>query len=210
LNVTARDWEIATMQAVAAAKAAGQLPGAGQWIADQIRRSKINWREVLRDFVNAASRSEVSWVPPNRRYVYQGLYLPGPTGRRMGEMVLLVDTSGSIWGPLLDAFGDELNGILEDMQPEKVHVLYWDAEFQGHAEYEVDDLPVKIEPAGGGGTEFDGVWAWIAQQGIDPACVVALTDLYCSFGEDPGYPVLWCSVAGSVAPFGDIVKLQLP
>ena len=38
-----------------------------------------------------------SWNRPNRRFVGQGLYLPGyDYTPRMGEIVLAVDTSGSL------------------------------------------------------------------------------------------------------------------
>jgi predicted metal-dependent peptidase len=204
----AREWEIATMQAVAAAKAAGQLPGAGQWLVKQITQPRINWREALRDFVTASARSEMSWVPPNRRYIHQGLYLPGPSGKEMGEMVVLLDTSGSCAGPLQDTFAAEFNGIVEDMRPERIHLIYWDTQLQGHREFEPDDK-IVIEPQGFGGTDFSGIWQYIADQGIEPACLVGLTDLYASFGNAPDYPVLWCSTDGTHAPFGQVVKLQL-
>lgn len=204
----AREWEIATMQAVAAAKAAGQLPGAGEWLVEQIRKPKVNWREILREFVTEAARSEMSWVPPNRRYIHQGLYLPGPSGKQMGEMVVLIDASGSCSGPLQDAFATEFTGIVEDLRPSRVHLIYWDTVLQGHREFDPDDELV-FEPHGFGGSVFDEVWQYIADQGIAPACLVGLTDLYVRFGSAPDYPVLWCSTGGTSAPFGMVVRLQL-
>ncbi len=50
----------------------------------------------------------------------------------------------------------------------------------------------------------------LAEQGIDPACVVCFTDLDCrDFGQTPGYPVLWCLTLKTAAPFGEVVKLTL-
>jgi predicted metal-dependent peptidase len=206
----AQDWDIATMQAVAAAKAAGDIPGAAQWIVDKGREPRVDWREVLRDFVQVRVRSEATWSRPNRRYIHQGTYLPSRDSRELGELVVITDASGSCWGPLQDAFAAELNAIVEDLRPRLTHVVYWDTRCQGHEEVEADDLPLTLEARGGGGTVFRGIWPWIEEQGIDPACVVVLTDLdLYSFGDEPAYPVLWCSTYKTLAPFGEVVQLTL-
>lgn len=205
-----REWEIATMQAAAAARAAGTLPGSAQYTVDEIKRPKIDWRDVLREFVTVRAQSEKSWIPPNKRYIAQGLYLPGSSGLRMGELVVVVDSSGSTFGPMLTAFNDELNGIVEDIEPAKTHVLCWDTREQGFETYERDDLPIKISPRGAGGTDFSGIWPYLEERGIDPTCLVCLTDLDLRrFGDEPDYPVLWCSTSKTTAPFGDVVRLTL-
>jgi len=210
LSEQAREWEIATMQAAAAAKGAGQLPGAGDWLTRQITRPKISWEEVLREFVTQRATTEYSWARPNRRFIHQGLYLPSRESKRLGEIVVVVDSSGSTWGPMLDAFAAEFNGIVEDMRPERTHVVYWDTRLQGHETFEAEDGPITMAAKGGGGTVFAGVWPWLDQAGLDPECVVFFTDLVCSrFGTEPAYPVLWCSTLKTAAPFGEVVKLTL-
>jgi predicted metal-dependent peptidase len=209
-EAAARAWDIATMQAVAAAKGAGDLPGAGAWLVDQAQAAKADWRDILRDFIQVRSRSHATWNRPNRRHLHRGMYLPSRDSKRIGELVVITDASGSTWGPLQDQFAAELNAIVADTRPRMTHVVYWDTQCQGHEEIEPDDLPLTLEAKGGGGTIFTGIWEWIDDQGIDPACVVVLTDLDCRhFGDDHGYPILWATTEKTYAPFGEVVELRL-
>jgi len=51
---------------------------------------------------------------------------------------------------------------------------------------------VRLEPKGGGGTDFRPAFEWVAENDFAPACLIHLTDLCCdSFPETPEYPVLW-------------------
>lgn len=210
LSGQAREWEIATMQAAAAAKGAGALPAAGIWLTEQITAPKVSWQEILREFISERSRSEYSWLPPNRRYIHQGLYLPSRESRELGEIVVAIDTSGSINNEVLDAFAAELNGIIEDVRPKRIHVVYCDTKIHRSETFEPDDAPITMESPGRGGTAFAPVWTWIEEQGLDPACTIYCTDLDSrAFGAEPPYPVLWCTTWKTEAPFGEIVKLTL-
>jgi predicted metal-dependent peptidase len=210
LSAQARDWEIATMQVAAAAKGAGQMPGAGVWLVEQITSPKVSWRDILREFITERSRTEYSWLPPNRRYVHQGLYLPSRDSRELGDIVVAVDTSGSVSDEILEAFAAEVNGIVEDARPSRLHVAYCDTKVHRSEVYEPDDTPIKMEVDGRGGTSFHPVWEWIEENGLDPACAVYLTDLDSPrFGSEPPYPVLWVSTLKTYAPFGEVVRLTL-
>lgn len=207
---SAQQWEIATMQAVAAAKAAGELPGFAQWMVEQVKESRVDWREVLRDFVQVRVRSEATWSRPNRRHLHTGTYLPSRDTKEIGELVVISDASGSCWGPLQEQFAAEFNSIAEDLRPRLTHLVYWDTKCQGHEEVEADDLPLTFEARGGGGTVYSGIWDWIEEQGIEPVGVVVLTDLEVfGFGTEPAYPVLWCTTLRTYAPFGEVVELTL-
>lgn len=206
----AQAWEVAAMQAVAAAKGAGNLPGYGKWLIEEARAPKVDWRDVLREFVQVRVRSDATWNRPNRRYIHQGTYLPSRDTRAMGEMVVVTDVSGSCWGPMQEAFAAELNAVIEDVRPRLTHLVYWDTQCQGHEEFEPDDLPLNLEARGGGGTVYTGIWKWIEDHDIDPTCVVVLTDLEVfGFGAEPDYPVLWCSTLRTTAPWGEVVELTL-
>lgn len=210
LSAQAREWEIATVQAAAAAKGAGQMPGAGVWLVEQITAPKVSWRDILREFITERTRTEYSWLPPNRRYVHQGLYLPSRDSRKLGEIVVAVDTSGSVSDEVLKAFAAEVNGIVEDAQPSRIHVVYCDTKVHRAESYEPDDTPIRMEVEGRGGTAFAPVWDWIEENGVEPACAVYLTDLDSPrFGSEPPYPVLWLSTWKTAAPFGEVIKLTL-
>jgi predicted metal-dependent peptidase len=73
----------------------------------------VDWRDVLREFLSRHARNDYSWLPPSRRYIHRELYLPGLRSEELGEVVLAVDTSGSIGQRELARFAAEAEGILD-------------------------------------------------------------------------------------------------
>ena len=58
----------------------------------------------------------------------QGLYLPSRTSEGAGEIAVAIDTSGSIGQKELDEFASEVQGIIKDVRPSKLYVIYCDAQ----------------------------------------------------------------------------------
>jgi predicted metal-dependent peptidase len=203
------EWSIAAEQALRSAKACGHEPGGVERPLSESRESKQDWRAILRDFIAAAAPSDYRWTPPNRRYVASGLYLPSVERRGLGEIVIVVDTSGSIGNHELEQFAAEVSAIFEEAQPDAIHVVYCDAAVQSVQEFRASEL-VKLEPKGGGGTDFRPAFQWVAEKETAPACLIYLTDLCCdSFPETPDYPVLWVTESRRTGPFGDTIRLSL-
>jgi predicted metal-dependent peptidase len=73
------------------------------------------------------------------------------------------------------------------------------------------DLPLKLVPVGGGGTDFRPAFDWVADRDLRPACLVYLTDLACNrFPDPPDYPVLWACMGEEeiTPPFGEVVSVR--
>lgn len=207
----ADDWQMATLQAAQAAKAAGSLPGIAEAMLAAIKHPTVDWKEALRRFMLARVPSDSSMLPPNRRFISRGLYLPSLRAEKLGDIVLAIDTSASIGQAILDQFAGECTAICEELRPSMIHVVYCDARVQKTEQLTPADLPFEFHPVGRGGTRFSPVFDWVEAEGIDPACLVYLTDLECSdFGSDPGYPVLWASIHNGSAPFGEIIRVEAP
>ena len=171
------------------------------------RQSQQDWRAILRDFVAATAPSDYRWTPPNRRYIASGLYLPSVERRGLGEIVIAVDTSGSIGKRELEQFAGEISAISEEAKPEAIHVVYCDAEVQFAQQFGPSE-PVVLEPKGGGGTDFCPAFEWVAKNEIAAVCLIYLTDLCCdSYPEVPEYPVLWVTDSRSTAPFGETIRI---
>jgi predicted metal-dependent peptidase len=203
------EWNIAAEQAFRSAKTCGDEPGGVERPLAEGRQSKQDWRAILRDFIAAAAPSDYRWTPPNRRYIASGLYLPSVERRGLGEIVIAVDTSGSIGKRELEQFAAEISSVSEEVQPEAIQVVYCDAAVQAVQEFRASE-PVRLEPKGGGGTDFRPAFDWVAEKDITPACLIYLTDLCCdSFPEIPDYPVLWVTESRRTAPFGDTIRLSL-
>lgn len=90
------DWKIATVQAAAAAKAMGKLPGKLARFVDELTSPKVDWRAILQRFITETSKNDYSWTRPNKRFLAQGFVLPTLHSETMGEIVVAIDTSGSI------------------------------------------------------------------------------------------------------------------
>jgi predicted metal-dependent peptidase len=203
------EWGIAAEQAQRSAKAWGHEPAGIERPLSESRQSQQDWRAILRDFVAATTPSDYRWTPPNRRYIASGLYLPSVERQGMGEIVIAVDTSGSIGKLELAQFAGEISAISEEAQPEAIHVVYCDAAVQSAQEFRASE-PVQLEPKGGGGTDFRPVFEWVTENDPTPACLIYLTDLCCdSYPEAPEYPVLWVTDSRRKAPFGETVRIGL-
>lgn len=200
-----RDIEQAIRQGVMAAqKIAGSGAGGADRELMELLEPKINWREVLREFVKSicSSRDRSSWRRVNRRFIGAGTYLPTLVGEKIGHIVIAIDTSGSIGGPELAEFLTEVRGIAEEVSPEKVDLIYWDSEVAGHEEYEssmVGTIVQSTKPRGGGGTSPSCVSTYLNDKSIKPECIVVLTDGYVGndWGNDWPAPIMWCITGGN-------------
>jgi predicted metal-dependent peptidase len=201
---------VAVSQAERVAKLRGDLPDGIARLVKEVLEPKVDWREVLRAFISQFARNDYSWAHPNRRFIHHGLYLPGLRSEELGDAVLAIDTSGSVGRDNLNRFAGEAEGILQAYEC-TLTILYHDASIQHVQTWRSTDGPLVLEPKGGGGTDHRPVFEWIREQGIDPACLICLTDLESSFPEEPpDYPVLWATVgAGKTkVPFGIQVEID--
>jgi len=206
-----REWTIATRQAAEAARQAGNLPGNLKELIDQIVNPKVPWREVLRNFMSRPNKNDFSMTKLNRRFISSDLYLPSLYSEGIGDVVITVDTSGSISSKELAEFQSEINCILEDTQPEKVYILYCDTQVHKDVdEFTADDLPLKLVMRGGGGTDFTEPFIWMQDKQVFPDVFVYFTDLYGSCAApDPGCPVLWLSTTDrDEVPFGEVIFMS--
>lgn len=195
-----------------AAKQCGKMPlGIERFIEDSLD-TKIDWREKLQRFFRRTKLADESWKRQNRRFIHQGVYLPTQLREPTGDVVIVVDTSGSIGGPELEAFVSEMKSIYDFVKPEKVYVMYCDAAIGRVDIFEPaqgDELTIK--PVGGGGTDFRPPFSWLRQKGIEPEAFVYLTDGYGPFPDRPAeFPVLWVINNNQVKPpWGEHIILDM-
>jgi predicted metal-dependent peptidase len=204
----AREWSVAVNQAVTLSKQVGKAPAGLTRTLEGAAEAAVDWRELLRRLWSDTIPADSSWMRPNRRHIWNGLYLPGVVREGVGEIVIAVDCSGSVNARLLRLFEAEVCSILEGQRPQCVHVLYFDTEVHKVETYQAGEQ-VHLNPVGGGGTDFGPCFDWLDEHGIQPQTLVFLTDLCGTFPEtEPPYPVIWASTELRNAPFGSIVPMQ--
>ena len=204
----AREWSVALNQAVTLSKQAGKVPAGLARTLEGAAEAAVDWRELLRRLWSDTIPADSSWMRPNRRHIWAGLYLPGVVREGVGEIAIAVDCSGSVNARLLRLFEAEVCSILEGQRPQCVHVLYFDTEVHKVETYQAGEQ-VHLNPVGGGGTDFAPCFDWLKEHGIQPQTLVFLTDLCGTFPEnEPGYPVIWASTERRKAPFGSVIPMQ--
>ena len=180
---------------------------------------KVDWRDTLRRFIRVSlkDRDQPSWRRAHRNYLWQDVILPSIMGKRMKHLVVAFDTSGSIQGQMLSLFMGELNKVIEQVNPDRIDVLYWDTEVAGHETYKGNDkrdLVHKTKPRGGGGTDPDCLPPYIAQKGLNPDAFIVLTDGYMSSDASKwaaiSKPILWCIIGNKQfgIPRGQLVNVN--
>lgn len=199
--------KVLVAKAAAVAKQQGKLPSALNRLVEQTLENKVNWREVLARFLTDTIVSDYKWTRPNKRYL--PTYLPSmDTIPVLGEIVLIVDTSGSINQKLLNEFSAEVSDVCRNMSKDLM-VMYVDAAVQSIQIFEPEDH-IVLKPKGGGGTDFVPGFKYLESKDIEPACLIYFTDGECnSFPSEPFYPVLWAVYNNNnfKPPFGETIKL---
>jgi predicted metal-dependent peptidase len=143
---------------------------------------KVDWRDALRDFVSSAikGKDEFTWRKLNKRQLVNDIYLPSMENETIGELVIAIDTSGSIGGQQITEFATELVSICDLCSPDKVRVLWWDTDVHGEQVFQDNyaNIAGLLKPQGGGGTHVSCVNEYIIKQKINAECVIVFTDGY--------------------------------
>jgi hypothetical protein len=115
---------------------------------------------------------------------------------RVGELAILIDTSGSTYAPgVLPAFMTEAKAICDTVKPSRVHIIYWDTsvcQAEVYEQHELDGMITSTQPKGGGGTDIRCAIEYMRKQNITPQASIVLTDGYLgSVWGQWNHPVLW-------------------
>lgn len=192
------EWKVAVEQARRAAKMRGTLPAALDSLCDAVLANQVDWRLVLREFFTVLARDDYRWSPPNRRHVAAGLYLPSCQSERLGRLVTIVDTSGSMSEGAVRAGLGEVQAILQE-RPTVVDLLLHDSRLYRSHTVDVaageEFPPIKTRR---GGTSHREAFAWIADNAPDAVAGICFTDCESDL-EDvqvPDFPVFFFKPAG--------------
>src|SRR5207237_4949350 len=138
---------------------AGKVPAGLLRTLDGVAEAAVDWREMLRRSWSDTTPADYSGMRPNRRHLWNGLYLPGVVREGVGDVAIAVDCSGSISARQLGLFEAEARSILEGQRPQRVYVLYFDAVVQKLNTYRAGQR-IHIKPLVGGRTALGPSLDW--------------------------------------------------
>jgi predicted metal-dependent peptidase len=169
---------------------AGSIPKGVERLIRQHTNPVMPWRELIQTNLTSAIRTDFSWMRPSRRGWHSDAIMPGMTPGEEIDVVVSLDMSGSITNKQAQAFLSEIAGMMASFDGYKIHVFCFDTDVYNPADFNSENMDSieSYEPAGGGGTDFDVIFAYLRREAIEPKRLIVFTDGYpCGSWGDPDY-----------------------
>jgi predicted metal-dependent peptidase len=201
-------WQQRMAGAAQQAMQAGKLGGELRRMIDHLLQPQLPWRMLLARYMTVLARDDYSYSRPSRR---DGDFIMPSLRSQQLDLVVAVDTSGSIKDGEMEEFIDEVDALKGQVRA-RVTLLPCDAELSEGAPWVFEPWEQFRRPdgiKGGGGTRFTPVFDWIERAGRRPDLVVYFTDADGTFPKaEPPYPVIWLVKGKSRVPWGQRIQLN--
>ena len=192
---------------------AGKLPGAIKEVIDELLNPKVPWYTLLSQYIQKTVISDWIWTRPNKRMIGMDMNLPSTIKENL-EVVVAVDTSGSISSEELRDFTSEVHAIISSVSEVKMTLIDCDYIVQQVLVIEsgqtIDGSPLPWEGRpwkGRGGTSFVPVFNWVEENGLQPDLLIYFTDGYGAFpNAPPNFPTVWIMTTNVTPPFGELIE----
>jgi predicted metal-dependent peptidase len=127
------------------------------------------------------------------------------------NIVVVLDTSGSIKEPELNEFFVEINALKAQLRASiTLHACDTVLDNNGPWLFEAwEEFKLPKTFQGGGGTDFRPIFEWLNSQGISPDMLLYFTDAEGEFpATEPAYPVIWLVKGKAPVPWGQRIQLN--
>lgn len=184
-------------------------------ITQEIVPSDIPWQQALRMYMTAKERSRPSYQRPNRRRVSGTLLFPSRMNNTLGDVALVMDTSGSmqhVFGPV----ANEMYSLVSAFPKSTFWAYMVDTRVRNILKYDRGSLPPKPSDwtfPGLGGTEL--LPGFVEAQKKNPSVIICCTDLiFGAFPPKPNCPVIWIvpkrirTIHPRTVPYGNIIVMD--
>lgn len=195
--------------------AAGKLPAGVDRYVNNLTQPKMNWKELLRQDIQAVIKTDYSFYRPAKKGRSEGIVLPGSIKENALDVCIAIDTSGSISDEDLRVFLSEIQGIMSQYTDYSIRVWCFDTEVHNDQVFRSDEGAdiSEYKAMGGGGTLFEANWSYMKNQDIQPKIFIMFTDMCPNSGwGDPHYcdNVIFVGYksGGRQAPFGSTITID--
>ena len=207
-----REINVSVLQAVQSAKGIGGKGSAFQKMIESVKQDKVDWEDVLANhMLDNLTPCDYNFNNPDRRFIYQDMYLPSVEKEPNQNIAIAIDTSGSIYEDTKAMFLDAINNIITVGKPNKVSLIYCDDHVQEVKTFYKGEK-ITLDHLWGGCTDYEPVFKYIDKElDNDVSYLVYLTDGYCWCDRlvEPDYPVIWATTETSkYFTFGEIVDVE--
>jgi predicted metal-dependent peptidase len=204
----AAQWQQRLAGAAQQAQQAGKLGGMlGRMVGDMMQ-PRLPWRLLLARYMTQYARDDYSYMRPSRR---EGEMILPSLRSAQADIMVVLDTSGSISGQEIDEFMSEINAIKGQLRARiMLHACDTSLAIDGPWLFEPwDEFRFPKTICGGGGTDFRPVFDWVSRQGREPDLLLYFTDAQGEFPPvEPSFPVLWLVKGKTPVPWGQRIQLN--
>ena len=195
----------------------GTVPAFAARMLRELRRPQTDWRTILNDFIQEEI-CDYSFSPPDRRFDESPFFLPDFNEKEetVRKILFMIDTSGSMNDAMITAAFSEVKGAIDQFNGKlKGWLGFFDAAVIEPQPFENEEEFRIIRAYGGGGTDFQIIFEYVAQHMTDdpPASIIILTDGYAPFPQEQlamGIPVLWLLNNEEVEPpWGKVARITV-
>ena len=203
-------WKDILSTSIHASKLRGDTPGKFLERLEKMQKSPLRMRDLLQKYADEFCMDEGS-TRFDRRYMADwNVGIVGMEDERIGSLVFVVDTSGSIPSHIAEVACAVVQDSVDTLNAERIVHIDVDTRVCKVREYQPYET-VDADIHGRGGTDFVPAFDWVRDNVEDARAIVYLTDGWGNFPDQvPHTPVLWLSWDADSRhyPFGDVVPLQ--
>lgn len=201
-------WRQRLAGAAQQAMQAGKLGATMARLVEHLLQPQLPWRMLLARYMTAVARDDYSYQRPSRR---EGDAILPTLKSTQVDVVVALDTSGSVTDTEMQEFVSEINAIKGQMRA-RLTLHACDAELCRNGPWifepwEEFSMPDNLY--GRGGTSFKPVFEWLDREGCRPDLLVYFTDAEGEFPRtEPNFPVIWLVKGRGKVPWGQRIQLN--
>lgn len=202
-------WDKALAKAVQKALTAGDAPAGMQEKIEELQGHDFSWREQLDQYVKEELPRGFTYQRPsptsrviNRQNPSQNTVLPDVRYEESIDVIVGIDSSGSISSELLGHFKGDMISIARSYENVDMRVLCHDTKV--HDDWEMRNGQIEQlqdwNPTGRGGTDLRSVFNYVDEHNYRADLIIELTDGRGARPNSVRFPTIWVLAGNHIQP----------